>query len=321
MTDKRELKYRAVAFQSESTEGTDPTGGTPSTFYRVLGTGHAINPKRTFLPDESVGGTHERPANQSIGSHNDVAFQMYLFGKESSAGDPAQQADLLKACGFKETITASTSAAYELTTFHTTANAPTMTVYERRWHTDAEYRQTIASAVRGNAMLTFEMEKYALIDFQEGIGGYQETGSSTTAGSPPAFGGYNGGKSPLKVVSMTATFDATARKIKKLDVATAWGVIQDKDSNGSTSHRQTELVRTDPPAGSLDSSDIDLFEDVLTAQSTDATVTVQIVLTDGTDTITVDMDIQFGQYNRTGGDIGAFSYPFTVVGNITVTFT
>ena len=321
MTAKRELKYREVAFAPEATEGTDPTGGTPSDWYRLLGDNHAINPKRLWLPDESVGGTHERPAGQSIGTHNEVQIPMYLFGKESTAGDPALQAALFGAMGFDETITASTSAAYELVTFHTMAVAPTITVYERRRYSDGQYRQVKSHAVRGNGTFTFEMEKYALVEMPDGRGPYQEVPTGTTAGTPPAFGSYNGGKRPLKVVSMVAEVDSTARKLTKCDFNTGWDVTLDKDTSGATSTQQVELSRSSAPTGSFESADIDLFDDVLTAQATDEVIPIEITLTDSTDTVVVAMDVQFGQYNRTGGPIGKFSFPFTVVGNITITFT
>ena len=73
--------------------------------------------------------------------------------------------------------------------------------------------------------------------------------------------------------------------------------------------------------GTLEFADVDLFEQILTAYGTDAQYTFSAVWADGTDTVTLTFTLQFGQYTRSGGNLGSYSVPYFVVGTPTITFT
>lgn len=308
-------RNRDIAFASETVYGTDPNSGSPSTWFSTLGEGPRVSQQDQVVEDNGVRGHHHGLPHQTFQSHCDVSFEMYVRGKESSAGDPPLWAPVLEACGFEETIAASTDATYDLITAHTQANAPSMTVHERQFLNTGDYRDIIATGVRGNLNLTLTADEFAMLSF-EGRGLYAALDSSDQTGSPA--GSYDGGKSPLLVRNTTVSIGGTAYEVDELSLdLTNWSLNDHRPTSGTSSLDRVELRRGDDSrvGGELTFKEVAALDEVLGAYSADSEFALSIVLSDGTDTITItNSSLQFGAYTRNGGPIESFGVPFFLNG-------
>lgn len=315
-----EVREKAVAFEAETTYGTDVIADSIDNYFKVVGDAPIVAPQRVVVESEEVCATQDGIEHQSYTSHNDVTLTVYLRGKESTAGDAPLWAALLQASGAAETITASTSAAYTWETFHTPSNAPSMTIYEDVYYTNGNTRRFEATGVYGNLTLSAEMDNYATVAFT-GMGLFTQAESSTSSRTAPSA--YDGSKSALLCRAMTIEINSTAYNLRAFDLNTNWALEEDRNMSGSSSLDRVYLKRGSASrmGGSLEFADVDLFEQILTAYGTDAQYTFSAVWADGTDTVTLTFTLQFGQYTRSGGNLGSYSVPYFVVGTPTITFT
>lgn len=316
----REVRERAVSFESESTYGTDVISGSPTAFFKVVGDSPIVSPQRVVVESEEVCAVHDGIEHQSFASHNDASFSIYLRGKESAAGDAPLWAALLMATGAEETITASTSAAYTWVTYHTPSVAPSMTLYEDVFYTDGTARRFIAPGQYGNMVLTAEMDTYATVAYT-GMGLFQQGASSTSSISLP--GSYDGSKPRLICRNLVVSIGGSNYALRSFDLNTNWSLEEDRSMSGSSSLDAVYLKRASGSrmGGTLDFADVDLFEAILSAYGTDAQLAMTATWDDGTDTVVLSQTIQLGQYTRSGGSLGSFSVPYFVVGTSTITFT
>lgn len=319
------VREHAVACHTEATEGTDPTSNTPSNWIATLGDGPKVQPQLLPVLDESVRAHHSGLPHKMVPSHSDVTLPAYVRGKESAAGDAPIWNDILLAAGFDETLNAATSAVYKLVTHHTMAVAPSMTVFEERLFDDGESRLFESNAVRGNLTFTLEMDTFASYTF-EGKGTYNAPGSKGSA-TITASSTYDADKSPLVVRNMTLSYDSSNYCVESLELGTRWALEEVRGTCGNNSLDHIRLERNERAGGSMTFNDTSLWDAILTAYGTDAVAALSITLSDGTDTVVIEGDIQFDQYTRDGGNVGRFSVPFVFVDggsgddDITITFT
>lgn len=320
------LRYRAVTFESETTEGVDVIDGSPATWYSTLGDGPRVHPVRAVVENNGVKAIHSGNPHQMFGSHADVNLSFELKGKSGAAGAAAVHGPILQACGFAETLNAATSSVYTLVTYHTPAvGAASATVYEQQYESSGQYRRYIATGVRGNASFNFTMDSYATLDLTGGMGKYVEPGTLATAAAPVA---YDNDRANLLVRAIVLEIDSTEYCPRAIEFSTNWTVEADRRACGTSSLSAVRLVRGDGSraGGTLTFSDPTLFAKILTAYGTDAQYALEITLTNGTDTLVVTGLIQFGMYERGGAAITEYSCPFFFVGDdgnddIILTFT
>lgn len=313
-----EVRARAVFIDSEAAYG---ISADPSDPFSTLGDAPRVNPIIEVVEDESVIATQDGLPHQSYPSHNTVSIEAYLRGKSGVAGTSPVQIAIFHAAGFGETVDSGVSSTLTPITSHTDALAPAMTVVEEVYHTNGQMRLGTAVGTRGNLTLDFQMDTYAKLTF-EGMALFDQLDSLAT-GTPPAVSAYDGGKPPLLVRGITFDLEGSSYCVKGLDLATNWSVEEERCATGTTSLDSVHLVRAagSRMGGTLSAMDAAAFDAVRTAIGTDAELDMTIALSDGTDTITVEMTIQFGQYERSGGNLGSYSFPYFVVGSPTVAFT
>jgi hypothetical protein len=308
-------RNRDVAWASESSYGTDPDSGSPSTWFSTLGEGPRVSQQDQVVEDNGVRGEHDGLPHQTFQSHCDVSLEFYLRGKESSAGDAPLWSPVLLAAGFEETINASTDATYDLVTSHTDSVAPAMTVHERQWLNNGDYRSIIATGVRGNLSLQLTADEFAMATF-EGRGLYGALDSTDQTGNPS--GTYDGGKSPLLTRNMSVSIGGTSYELDELAIdLTNWSINDHRPTSGTSSLDRVELRRGDDSrvGGEMTFKDMAMLDEVLGAYSADSEFALSIELADGTDTLTMTCSsLQFGAYTRNGGPLESFGVPFFLNG-------
>jgi hypothetical protein len=319
------LRYRAISFMSEAVEGTDVIAGNPTVFFTTLGDAPRVNPVREGVESNGVKAIHSGSPHVMFNSHGDVNLSMELKGKSGAAGAAAVHAAVLKASGFKEVLTPATSAAYSLATYHTIADdCGPMTVYEQQYDATGQFRRYIARGVRGNLNFNLAENEQAIIDF---VGeGLYNAPANLASGTAP--GTYDASRAPLIVRSLTLTIGGTPYCVTAMEFGTNWSVERITGACGPDSSKGTRLVRGDAsrPGGSLTFNDVTLFAQILAAYGTDAVYALSATLSNGTDTVVISGRIQFGMYDRGGGNITEYSVPFFFLpdsGNddIVITFT
>jgi hypothetical protein len=313
-----EVRARAVFIESEATSGTDPT---PTDAFSTLGDAPRVMPQTVPVENESVIATQDGLAHKGYQSHNDVNIEAYLFGKSGAAGTSPVQIAIFHAAGFGETPVVSTSSTLTPITSHTDATAPSMTVYEEVYHTNGQMRRGKASGVRGNLVLDLQMDTYAKMTFT-GVGLFAEL-ASLASGTAPALTAYDGGKDPMLVRGITFDLDGSSYCVTGMDLNTNWSVEENRCGTGTSSLDSVHLVRGagSRMGGTLSAQDAAALDAIIAAIGADSELDLSVTLTDGTDTIEISMTIQFGQYERSGGNLGSYSFPYFVVGSPEVVFT
>jgi hypothetical protein len=312
-----EVRQRAIKIAEMATLGTDPT---PTAAFKTIGDGARISPIRTVVEDTGVTADVDGLAHQTFGSHNDVALEMFVVGKESAAGDSAVQKAIFHAAGFGETISASTSSTYALETAHTISGGiPPMAVYEEVYYTDGQMRRFKALDVYGNLTITAENDNYLRMTF-EGMAPFVQAAALASGTKPTS---YDGDKKPLLFRNATITIEGTSYCVTGWDYNTNWALEEERCATGASSLDSVTLVRGEGSreGGTLQFIDADLLDEILTAYGTDAEYTLVVECSDGTDTVTFNAEIQFGQYERNGGNLGSFAVPYFVVGTMSMVFT
>ena len=321
------VRERKVSWESESTYGTDVIDGDPSAFYTTLGDAARIRAIREVVECNGVKAVHSGNPHRTYPSHTELTLECELKGKVGAAGTAGVHDALLKACGMEATTVADTSVSYRCITTHTMALAPSATVYEDQYDSAGTRRRQIATGVRGNVTITCEANANALLAF-EGQGLFNQLGAPASAGSLPTA--YDADKPCLLARAMTLTINSTSYTFASFEVSTNWSIEQEIRATGAASVAALHLRRGDGSriGGSLSFHDPALLDAIITAYGTDAVYAFSVVLSDGTDTITLAGQLQFGQYDRGAGLISTYSVPFFCVpsdadsqDDLTITYT
>jgi len=324
-------RYMLVAIKAETTIGTDAFGGSdpgaddwiacyPDSF---------IQERRVRVPDTTVRAYAGANQHDSYGSHCDVEIHVPLTGKNGSAGSaPADPVDAaLKAAGFEGAANAGVSYVYNLATFHAVANAPTCTVYLAEYTTDGNVRTYVATGVRWNMTLTASEASHVRLSFV-GIGKYADTDEAPVS-APTNPSAYTSDKAPITTQGMTLALEAENFRAINFEVSTNWSLEEDRDSTGSTSLDEVDLIRGEdsPPIASVDFKDSGDLDYVLGEWKADSAQTLAAAFTDGTDTITVGGECQIQDYSKARGNIFSYSVPLGMFASsagdddLTLTFT
>lgn len=309
-----DVREKNLSIESETAYGTDVIAGSPEVYFSVIGDAPTTSPQRVVIEDESVKAFHSGNPHKTYASHNDIAFETYLRGKSGAAGTASAQSAILKASGFDEELDTGDST-YKPITHHTMATAPSMTVYEDVFNTAGTARRAITTGVYGNATFTLEMDTFARLSFA-GIGlfGQLAEPASTT---PAALSATDGGKPPLVVRGLTLTIDSDTYCVQAMELSTNWSVEEDRGACGASSLKQVILKRgaASRIGGSLTFRDPALLTKILASYGADAIYDYSAVLSNGTDTVTISGKLQFGQYERTGGNLMNYSVPYFCLPN------
>lgn len=313
----REVLERAIVIGSEASYGVDPT---PAALISTIGDAPRISPVRERMPDEAVRARHDGVRHEMFDSHNDVSIETYLRGKNGTAGSPPFWSPLLLASGAEETITASTDVAYTWVTFHTMAVAPSVAIKEHVFYSDGNSRTSTALGVRGNMTITAAADSFGMVAF-EGIGPFTQTEATASSGAT-AFSNadFDDGVTKVKIVDMVLSLDGTTTyALDSAEFSTNWTLEEDRTAKGGSSLDEVHLRRApgENMGGSFDFKDITIFDKILADYGTDAELALILTFGGG---VTLECDIQFGQYSRNGGNIGTFSVPYFAVGPCTLRF-
>jgi hypothetical protein len=265
----------------------------------------------------------------SYGSHCDVVVELPLTGKTGAAGTgPCDALDAaLRAAGMKATVNASTSVVYNPETFHDMTDCPTCTVYVAEYLSDGSVKVQKTTGVRWSMVLNAADAAHVKLTFT-GIGQYSDTTEgSTTAPSNPAA--YSEGKSPILSQGMSFSHGAESFDIIDFSLDLAWTIEEDRGINGATSLKGSNLRRSEdsPIVASLNFRRASDLEYVLGVFKADTEGTVSCPFTDGTDTVTLAGQAQFGQYSKSKANVLSYACPLMFVeddggdDDITLTFT
>jgi hypothetical protein len=197
--------------------------------------GLAFTPTIEQYQRDLLRGTLSRDPSVSGQRSAKIAFDCELVGS-GTAGTAPYWGKLMKACGYSETIVASTSVTYK----PATDSIPSMTlggyldgVIKRIW------------GARGNVSLSIEAGKPGILHFEfegadfEMVDGALLTGMSYSTIIPPAF------------LSAALLIDSYAAIVSKVDIDTA-NVLAKRGSINSPSGFLSTLITGRNPKGSLD---------------------------------------------------------------------
>lgn len=332
---------KRVMFESESTYGTDAVNalldddGSGDIVYQDVRTIDIDPTREIFAPTRqrsSVAGV----AHRSFADLTGVGVELPMTGKAASgAGNEAPfYAALLKAAGFSETISSGASATYKPSTVAQAA----MTAYA--WYRnleDANWRLEYATGIRGNLSMNFEMNAEPYMTF-EGTGRYEEliTDAAAFFGTDGAIDLLKDGstavtarttgtetqvnKTIMGCKSMTVTVGGTTMPVSALELNINWTPDLIRTMNGAQTVSKVLLTKGDAARieGSFDLQDgSTAMEAVRDALAADSEVALNIVLTDGTDTITITSSkLQIGFWNKgANGNVRTYSVPFFLNGD------
>jgi len=254
--------------------------------------------------NEEMTATHSTKKASHYGQALDVSFEFPLKGKRSAAGDPPFEDYILKACNLEETIVVDTSAAYRPVTGDDQTRVPSMalvTYMYTRGYDDA-YRW-VAQGVRGNLTITLEMGENALCEFS-GRGLFNPWPTSLEVADngntlPTTPTEYSGEKSTLEVIGLTFQIDdgsgLTGYDMESMTLESAWD--QSEDMTGTKANRTLEEVFLtrgvdSPPGGSMTLKGRSAtLSDLMPLVKSGAEAQIQATLTDGTDTVEINIPI------------------------------
>lgn len=306
---KRMLQHALFAIKSEVTYGTDAFGGNPPAaddWACVMAP--SIMSRRVIVENGCVRPWHSGVAHQSYASHCDISFEMPLQGKTGAAGSlpPAPLVAALKASGHKFTEDTGVSQQAAPITFHAMADAPSCSIYAVFYWSDGTVQTHLVTGVRLTSTLRASGETPVVLAF-EGKGLYSELTSATTAApaNPTAFGGN---KPHFLSNGMALQIEAQDFRIKSLELGVGW----DNENNDQITGNAVagfDLVRTARIAGSLEFNNYEEFKVALDASRDDSVLTLAGDWTNGTDTVSLVAEIQFGAPEMSAGSV--FSFPCT----------
>lgn len=314
----RLTKEKLVAIASEVTFATDAVGATPTVFEQTITC--SILDRRTPLADEADRGSASPGAMDTTPSHNEVTIEQYLFGKSGAAGTGPSNLPLWLACGFKQTVVPATSLALTPNTNSSDmATSPSATVKSWELTTDGEAMLSTALGFRGNAQIILQLQQRARVRF-EGRATYTKKSNKAAHGlTLPTE--YSGEKCPLVVTGITFEIDGTEFQLVNAELSTNWEVVEDRTATASTSIDDIHLRR---PKGQymvlsvdfLRTEDLEVVLAKYSDTACDSSLTVNAVLGDGTDTVTITAPRGFfGDYTRTDGATVEFAVPISLAGN------
>jgi len=221
-----------LAAKIETVEGTKETlAAAEAMLHKNL----AFSPVIEQYARDLLRGTLSRDPSVSGKRSAKIAFDVELVGS-GAAGTAPYWGPLMKACGFSETIVASTSVTYKPAT-NNLSNSMTLGAYmdgviKRLW------------GARGNVKLSIEAGKPGLFHFEfegadfEVVDGALLSPSYSTI-IPPAF------------LSASLLLDAYAAVLSKVEIDVANNLVKRESINSASGHLSTLLTGRDPK-GSMD---------------------------------------------------------------------
>lgn len=308
------VREHQVHVVSEDDYGVDPVTPPPSTWLDV--TECLIAPEYSLLEGEQIRAVHSGNPHTMIASHNAVTLGGYMSGKSGAAGTAPDIAPILKACGFAETIVASTSAGYKpVTVSDDQTIVPSLTIYQYIKEADGQARLQKCHGVRGNLTCTLEQGRRAAWRM-EGRGLFSELGALAAAPSLPTS--YSGGKVPFMVIGVTCTIGGVAYAARKIEFGSNWSIEERPDWSGTAIIKQFYLKRGSGSrmGGSLEFMTSAILTDILSKYGTSAQLALSITLSNGTDTLVISgPKLQLGQWTRQAGNLHTYSVPFFLCGD------
>ena len=316
-----------IAIKSETDHGVDAfVGSLPTEWLGIIGQPEIQETTQEIGPEEmtadGLGGQILRVPEKTA-----LSFTTYLVGKADAAGDPPPGLDVLfKASNCAETISAASSAAYQVAFGRSMTDVPSMTVYEAtRDDVSGDYYVRAITGVRGTWKVMFTDGKDVRLSF-EGVGQYAEKSTVLETISAPTE--YSGGKNRLKCQSIAYTYAGDAFGITEIELGTGMTIDEDHDLSATASVDQVGLylAEASKPGGSTTFKSGEwtrLWPLVKPAPGPQDSGEVKITVTDGTDTVElVGIDTVIGAYSKTlaGGNY-EHTTPLTCLGGLTVTFT
>ena len=283
------------AIAEETTYGTDAFGGSnPTSWLSPIADSVSFSPVNDTDPNNDQRATHStRPGTQN-GSHHEISFSHRLVGKLSAAGDPPPLADAFQAGNLEETINPTTSAAYSPVTGSNQANVPSCTAFLAIIDDEDESRCRVWLA-RGlrfeNIKFMFEVGKQALCEFT-GKSLFIPFPSSDSA-TPTIPTAYAGDKPGIVVKSVIARVDGTVYPIEKFELSTNYSASMDRCANGAFAVDFIALSREGTSVGGSITfkGRSAALNDILANADDGSVMSIEIELTDGTDTIRVDVPV------------------------------
>ena len=216
-------------------EGTEGTKETLALADAMLHKGLLFSPEIEQYARELLRGTLSRDPSLSGKRSAKIAFDIELVGS-GAAGTAPFWGPLMKACGFSETIVASTSVTYKPAT-NSLSNSMTLGGYmdgmiKRLW------------GARGNVKLTIEAGKPGLLHFEFEGADFEVVDGALLVPSysvvvPPAF---------LSAALLLDTYAAIVSKVE-IDVA---NMLAKRESINASSGFLSTLIIGRNPKGSLD---------------------------------------------------------------------
>jgi hypothetical protein len=221
-----------LAAKIEATEGTKETLALADA---MLHKNLAFSPEIEQYARDLLRGTLSRDPSISGKRSAKLAFDIELVGS-GTAGTAPFWGPLMKACGFSETIVASTSVTYKPAT-NSLSNSMTLAGYmdgiiKRLW------------GARGNVKLSIDAGKPGILHFEFEGADFEVVDGALLAPSystivPPAF------------LSAALLLDAYAAIVSKADIDVANGLAKRVSLNSSSGFLST-LIKGRNPKGSLD---------------------------------------------------------------------
>lgn len=277
-------------------------------------------------------------AHVSFAQDCEVTCEIPMTGKAASGAgnEEPYYAPLLKAAGFTVAVVSDTSATYTLET----SGQDSATIYRfQRNLEDANYRLQVATGVRWSATINAAVNEEASMSL-EGRGLYtaesqltdpaaffnsdgewsllKDGSTSVTARTTGAEVGVN--KTALGCKGITLTYNSVAMPVASIEINCNWTVDTVNTMQGSSTAKKQLLTMGDAARieGSFDLQDGDAaLEALIDAFEADTEAAISLVLTDGTDTITISMPkVQIGQYSEgSNGNVRTYTWPFFANGN------
>lgn len=314
MSSKRMLDHALFAIKSEASYGVDPWGGSaPGADDWACVMNPSVMGRRIYIENGCVRPWHSGVPHQSIDSHTDISFELPLQGKSGAAGTepPLPLTAAIEAAGHKFTIAAATSAQAAPITFHSMADAPSCAIWVALYWSDGTVQTQLVLGCRLNQTLRASGEAPVVLAY-EGRGLYSEL-SNTTGVAPSNPAAFSGNKPHFLSNGMTLLVEGTAFKISSLELGSGWDLADDDSIVGDAAKAGFHLVRSARIAGSLEVTNYAEFKVVLDASRDNSLMTFDAAWTNGSDTVALDMEIQFMDPEISKGGVATFPCTFACV--------
>jgi len=302
-----------VGVLSEAVYGTDVIAPGPPAAYQAFRS-CSINPILNQIESPRLTFTASGEKSCFLKSHNDVSWEMPFTGKTGAAGTAPAWDALMLASGFKKTTVAVTSVTYKPNTQNDMTDTPSATIWQylRQLEESASYLLK-ARGYRGNVGIRMTVGEEAVIS-GTGMALYTPWPNATVA-SPTAPSTYVGATCMI-VQRIVFTCGGTNYPVESLELNSNWTLTEVRAGEASQGTLSRVLLTRGTSGGRMGGSFRLLdgktaLQDLITKWQAGTMVVMSAVLSNGTDTITINApNFQFGQPAGSAEGVWKFDVPF-----------